>query len=390
MTQDDDEKKDEKLTLQELINLYGWVLHHPILGELVKAAPSPKSVDNYIVQQFNSYPHKNELAKAVKNAVRIRDRTKSDESRVWKELLEAPEGHRLSDMFIFKEESQFKNQGDDKKIYFSSGIKFLPDPAKAIDCSEWPLLLKELKIGDKTSIDYYGSSSRFWVEQRLNNFYWNNNRIAKKNRKHNDYVFEIFYINQEDSKNTCWHEITCSLLGISGRIVKVMPQKGEIYPRFYKTLSLCDNDYAKERQTIDIIFPIDTCNENKKGKLVFRKDIGLTGNKNCGSVNELIATLELKFDIGNNFYLQPIGEYEAEDSISYIQIRSISGQPSLLFQEHIKPPEDKEVREVISMLLENFVAAWPHCLSKNINMSRIVGADILTHPPKTLLSLFSY
>ncbi len=118
--------KDEKLTLKQLISKYGWVLDHPILSELVRVALSPKSVDNYIVNRFSDYAYKNELAKAVRNAVRIRDLAKGKDNILWKELLKPPEDSKFSDMFVFGEKQYYSVRSGctiTNSIHFAIGIK---------------------------------------------------------------------------------------------------------------------------------------------------------------------------------------------------------------------------------------------------------------------------
>ena len=390
MIQDKEEGKEEKLTLKELIKLYGWVLDHPILRPIVEIAPSPKSADNYIVEQFYEYLYKNELAQAVRNAVRIRDKSKSKGEQTWKELLKTPEGSKLSDIFLFDEKSEYEGGYRKEQIYFSTGIKFLPNSKKAINCSIWPFILREFKMGNQISVDNSGIRTRFWNKPKLDEYYWSDNRkLAVKLDK--DYKFEVHSKEQDDFQKIAWYNIFVKGICITGRIVKVSPQKGETYPRFYKTVSFCDREYGLERHSIDIAYPIDSFNRKNEGIVVFRKDIGLSGDKMCSSVNELIGTLELEFKMSNDFTLQPKGESGRQSRpVNYIQIRSIHGQPSLLFQGKVKPPaKDKYVRDAISVLHTNFMSAWQHCIKERINLLQIAGIEIINNPPKTLLDLFT-
>ena len=69
---------DDDLPLK-LINTAGNTLINPFLNELIKAAPSPKSTDNYITGVLNLG---NDLAKQLRAAVKLKQRY----PHIWKEV----------------------------------------------------------------------------------------------------------------------------------------------------------------------------------------------------------------------------------------------------------------------------------------------------------------
>ncbi len=382
--------EDEKLTLKQLIGEYGWVLDHPILSELVKIAPSPKSADNYILNRFSDYKYKNKLARAVWNAVRIRDLSGGEDNIFWRKLLKIPEDSKLSDMFVFGKESDFLKQNGTSidHVHFTTGIKFFPEGERAVDCSKWPLFLREFKIGDESSIDKGSERARFWETNRLDRFFWND-LMGSATRLDFKYEFKISSNATNDLKKIVRSNIFTNGICISGKNVKVSPQEGEIYPRFYKVLSICDQTYMECRQTIEIVLPIDGYRNSERGNVVFRKDISLTSRKSCSIVNELMATLELKFDIGKDFQLIPKGASGARTPVDYVKIRSEIGHPQLLFDDSSKVVEDTDIQKNILELYNDFRAVWSHCIKNRISLFDILDGHIIENPPEKLLNIFT-
>ncbi len=154
-----------------------------------------------------------------------------------------------------------------------------------------------------------------------------------------DYEFNIRAKKMDYPQAVVWSEISIQNFAITGLVVKKNPKKGEIYLRFYKVISICDQIYESQRQTIEIVFPIDGVKKSENGKVVFRKAITLFAT--CGDLNQPIATLKLEFDIDETFQLVPKGTSGSSDCISYIQIGIEKGQPQLMFQGYIidNPPQ---------------------------------------------------
>lgn len=384
------ETEEEKAVFTELIREIGWVFHHPILREWVKVAPSVNSIDNWISFQFDDYSHKLKLIKAMRKAVRAWKMVKGD---THKELLRTPHNWRLSDMFIF-DPNITTFPGEDKKdrLSFSLAVRFLPslNPQEGIGCSGWPMFLREFGYkasgNFKTSVDRWGDASQFWLMGKIGNRFWEDGKaeVFKGNPKNlNSFAYELS-INHDSRVASVWADILLKQFGIKTQIIRVEPQDGEIYPRFYKTVYLCDHRHGEVIHSVKVVWPIDCYGENQKGRVVFSKSIGVAHQ-------EMRAILEIEYEFDNiQFKLVAIPESIVYKSHSYIKLET-SGHQSILFKEESPVPETKKVTEAMGILFEDFVAAWEFSIKNRgrISLESILGESILTSPPDSLIQIFT-
>lgn len=196
-----------------------------------------------------------------------------------------------------------------------------------------------------------------------------------------DLLYKIDFRQKDFSgnKKIVWTDILLEKFGIDTQIIKIEPQDGETYPRFYKTVFFRDKNY---NQLIRILWPIDCFDDDQKGWLEFSKSIKLN--------NQMKVVLNLEYGFNNDFKLIATPEHVLYDPHSHIQIQISGVQQSLLFQRSCPVPKRETVLEAVEILFENFIEAWEFSIqNRNVSLHSILGTSLLKSPPDSLLQFFT-
>ncbi|MDD2934990.1 MAG: hypothetical protein PHX25_00780 [Candidatus Pacebacteria bacterium] len=386
----EEDREDQELVLQELIVNYGWVLHNPILLSIVEESASIRSAEKYILSQFEYLDNKHHLARAVKNAVRIKMNAKKE---IWPDLLKKPKGSRLSDLFVFGYIPESDILKGVKKLIFSKGLNLLPSKIATHD--NWPLFLREFAIPEEglfdTSVDAQNSDAVFLEIDKLDESFWGDRYFDRTQRSIEGYEISFSKMDNDslygfDPIRFFYRIFIKDRFVVRSQIVKVKPQAGETYSRFYKVFSIYSwNYYGGCCESIDVFWPIDSLNKRKEGTLIFSKELNPRDGRNDGN---LYALLRLEFLFDNSFNL--FSKEDREENKNYISIRKgRCVQESFLFQKHKPAPSNEVVCEAVSRLYRDFADAWIFYTKNTINLHDILNERLLTSPPEKLLHFFT-
>ncbi|MFA6184315.1 MAG: hypothetical protein WC682_04405 [Parcubacteria group bacterium] len=386
------EEREKKMCLPELIIDATWAFRHPILREWVKEAPSVNSIDNFVSSQFRDFGHKIELIRLMRKAVKawkmIAKENRSD-------YLQTPEGWRLSDMFIFGLPTDFPGRFEKSRLDFATRIMFLPDFLRAVDCSTWPLFLREFcseKDSDTatSSVDCWSGISsidNFFAPKELGEKFWQGNEAEAYEgniQELSELGYKLSFVEEKtgDGRPIACANILFRNFGICTRIVRIKPKKEGQYSRFYKTVCIRDKRYGDMTQVIKISQPIDCVRSNDEGRVVYSKRIALH--------RHLYMNLQIEYGFDKEFKLFIYPEHTSYDSCSFIRLEAANAQQSLLFQEGQLAPAPEEIMKAMVVLYPEFIKIWEHSIrNRKVSLESILGQEMIKNPPDSLLKFFS-
>lgn len=383
------EQQEKDMLLSELIPEVIWAFRHPILREWVQEAPSVNSIDNFISSQFRDFEHKMELVKLMRKAVKAWKMI-AKENRP--DYLKTPKEWRLSDMFIFGLATNLPGRFEKSQLDFATGIMFLPDSSKAVDCSSWPLFLREFcsdKDGDMiTSIDDHGTEKdvKFFVIKEFGGEFWKENEAqAYRGNPHDlsERGYKLSFVKQKtgDGRPVVCADISLKHFGICTRIIRIKPERDGQYSRFYKTVCIRDKCYGDVIQVIKIWQPVDCVRSYERGGVIFSKLIKLHDNLNMN--------LQMEYSFGKEFKLLTFPEDSIYDAQSFIRLDASGCQHSLLFQKNQPIPATEKVTEVMTLLYADFLCVWEYSIKdQKISLESILGQEMIKNPPISLLKFF--
>jgi hypothetical protein len=375
----------------------GWVFKHPILRELIFSAPSAKSVKDFVSEQFSTLKDKDELISVMLDAMKLWEHAKEGSGEIREELTKPSERSVLSDFFTFDGEptdfpADYEGAGS---LEFATAINLLPKFNKIINCSNWPLLLREFGASTKdagnarTSFGYYGKINQFRSFEEVDGLFEKvSPRVYDRgvSRKLNDWGYKLSFkeksLKRDLQLTVAFGQIIFETFGINSQIIKIGPQKGEPFPRIYKSVSVCEHLHEEAGSTIHILWPIDCSEGNQKGHLLFSRSIPLNRNG-------LEANLTFEFYFDEKFLLKPFPEYTTGKPTKYVSLQNRHGQQALLFQDSFPSPKTKKVQDVVGVLYEDFLKIWQYCIGQKISLESIIGEEMMRNPPSCLLDLFT-
>jgi len=385
------EKMERGICLPELIVDASWAFRHPILREWVKEAPSVNSINTFINYQFRDFEHKMDLIRLMRKAVKAWKMIAKENRQ---DYLQTPEGWRLSDMFIFDLPTDLPGQFEKSKLDFATGIKFLPDPFKAVDCSTWPLFLREF-CSDKnhdamrTSVDCWrgmNNVDNFFAPKELREEFWRGNEAEAYKGNHQDlneagYVLYFAEEKTGDGRPIACVNVLFKHFGFCTRIVRIKPKKEGEYSRFYKTVCIRDKKFGDLTQVIKVLQPIDCVNSDERGRVVYSRRIKLHP--------DLHMNLQLEYSFGEEFKLFVYPEHLIYDPQGLISLEASTSQ-SVLFQRSKPAPESEKVTEAMASLYPYFLCIWEHSIKEQkISLESILGQSMIKNPPNSLLRFFN-
>lgn len=394
----DNEKKDiVKKTKEEEMDFYtkviallrefGWVLEHPILKELVMAAPSADSLIKHIENQFRDFRQETSLISAMSGAMRLWELIKEKDKLLKEDLAKPLRRSRLANIFTFGDitdlPSRHKNLGP---IGSATDIKLLPN-SQGIDCSNWPLLLRELCMGKNddfiTGVDDYGkvqlflklegTSERFLKIIRPDSY----QDTIRPNEA--GYVFSTKTAKQRNYGESGYAQFLFENFGLNTRIAKVDPPKGEVFPRFFKCVSFCEFSSDYPLSVIDILWPIDGFKQN--GRLFFSKLTTL-------EPTDLKIVLNMEFTFDDNFHLIPDSKWVLNTPYKYISVQSVYRKQDLA-DKSSDFPQNGELGKIVEVLFKDFIKILQYCGNETVSLESIIGEEMLRNPPNCLLDLFT-
>lgn len=384
------ERRETEMLLPDLIPEVIWAFRHPILREWVQEAPSVNSIDNFISSQFRDFEHKMELIKLMRRAVKAWKMI-AKENRL--DYLKTPKEWRLSDMFNFGLLTDLPGRFEKRRLFFATGIKFLPDSSKAVDCSTWPLFLREF-CSDKnqnmiTSVDDYGTSKEinFFSIKELGEEFWKGNDAQAYKGNSQDLSERWYELSFVEQRTNDGHPNVCANIlfehfGICTRIIRIKPEKEGQYSRFYKIVCIRDKCYGDVVQVIKIWRPVDCVKSNEIGRVVFSKLIKLHDN--------LRVNLQMEYFFDKEFKLLIFPEHIIYEPQNIIRLEANNAQQLLLFQTHKPAPVLEKVTEAMVVLYPEFLQIWEHSVkSRNVSLESILGREMINNPPNSLLKFFS-
>lgn len=385
------EREEGEMILSELISKVGWVFYHPILREWAKEAPSRTSIDKFICSQFKDFGYKIELVKVMRKAVRAWKMIAKENKQ---DYLKTPKGWRLADMFIFDLPTDLPGRFENSRLNFATGIKFLPDPTKAVDCSTWPIFQREFSSGKGrdavlTSVDCWGGSSvdNFFAPKELGEEFWQGNEAEAYKGNPQDLNEMGYQLSFDEERTGSGRPIACANIlfryfGICTRIVRVKPEKEGQYSRFYKTVCIRDKCYGDMTQVVKILQPVDCVSSNERGRVVYSKRIALH--------RHLYMNLQIEYGFDKNFKLFVYPEHTVYNPQSFISLESANTQQSVLFQEGQPAPALEEVTKAMAVLYPEFIKIWEHSIrNRKILLESILGREMIENPPSSLLEFFN-
>lgn len=385
------EKQEKEILLPELIIDATWALRHPILREWVKEAPSVNSIDKFISSQFRDFEHKIELIKLMRKAVAAWKMIAKENRQ---DYLQTPKGWRLADMFIFDLPTNLPGRFKESRLNFATGIKFLPNSLNAVDCSTWPLLLREF-CSDKdsdvvtTSVDRSNLDhmSDFFAPKELGEEFWQGNEAEAYKGNPQDLSeagYDLSFTEQEtgNGRPIACVNILFRYFGLCTRIVRIKPEKEGQYSRFYKTVCIRDKNFGDLTQVIKILQPIDCVSSNERGRVVYSRRIKLH--------QHLRMNLQAEYGFDGDFKLLVSPEHTVYNPQSFISLESVNTQQSLLFQKSQPAPAPEKVKEAMDNLYQHFIYIWEHSIKeRKVLLESILGQKMINDPPSSLLEFFN-
>lgn len=370
---EEDKSSEVESNLRNLIAASCPALAHPFLLAIAMAAPSPTAADRHIKKVLAGNKGVHEIARAVRNAVKLREKVSEEE---WQKLTDRDENFRLSNLFLF--------ENIPTPIEFSSRFLLTEGGGHSIDQDDWPALIRETEFLDVSSTG--GDSPDYSLELF--------------NGHNGSWEYHLFnFLPSESANKMTMDNADTTRLGRKFRASTLHLDKGvfcqtrlalvrdlsEDFPRLYKAVRIarrlrldCPNEAQEE---IRIATKIDYgSGEPDRGIVEYRRTLLAHENAN--------VTLRLRWEITGGFWLK------IKSSIS--DVISLSST-SPMEHCHEKLPNgrfDKDgIGKVAGRLTEDLNKLLPVAVKKTsgserLSLYKLAGKTLIDNPPDELMELF--
>jgi len=382
------EKREESLTVRELIAKSGTVFDTYFLARIVEAAPSPTAADRYVSQELGWSCG---VGQAVRTAVRLRDKYK-DKPEEWQRLKQTT--LQPIEMFGFKEAPFFPPESQITMVE-NLGLVCLRVPYR-----NWPWLLRELAGKNKegeiiSTFDFAGRAFPKKIESladaRHHDFYAFFGSSENEERDLGKDYGRLTFFSEGGSR------IVKDRLSIYARSCELAPGSGKVFPRFYKIVEISQflpgsavervlifirQEIAKGLKESHFYLPKDNL-----GEVIYERDISVSLE-----IDRVVARLSVSYKINFDLTCEqvPAQFHSAPISIQYCYPGCCPGNNTWINSPGQPHPDFRleKISEAMKELSELAGCFFGREGQEPFPLERVAGDNLWVSPPEHLASRF--